>query len=532
MDILSLVKMWWQAQLVMTTVALTMSLVGDLRVEKWLPVSKRHLLKMHYAMIAVSLFGIFYSPNVDRPLLRPAAQIWSAPTFKSHKTVGPERAQKSDFVISTPLGQAKSFNRYWLAVPLLINLLLSLSIFLRVVWSQYKIIKLIHRSFILHSFHKVKILFSNEIDIPFALRLMSRYVVIPNQLLNRHDNMMIAIKHELQHHRQLDTVFNYLLVLLRALFVLNPFVHLWLKRIYETQELACDEALIGRNKVPPQAMGHCLLDLVETALHRRSHQLGFSSMALGQSGQFLRRRICFMLTLNQRSRFRGLISAVVFTVTVSLCSGLIFIAQASVSDYRIDLEEARLMASRVESDFPIIINDRVLKQLNRYLATEDGRKFMREGLARMKNYEELLSLTTKKYNAPPELRAIGLIESGFQNLPASQNPYQAAGIWQFIPTTARAYNLRVDETVDERLDIDKETDAAFRYLTSLYLRFQDWNLASLSYNVGENRVQRGIYNTGSRDPWTLIKHGYGGQSEYLAKLIAAILIMENPESLQ
>jgi len=85
--------------------------------------------------------------------------------------------------------------------------------------------------------------------------------------------------------------------------------------------------------------------------------------------------------------------------------------------------------------------------------------------------------------------------------------------------------------VDERLDLEKETDAAFRYLGGLKLRFRDWHLALLSHNVGENRVQRGIDETGSRDAFELIRAGYEGDKDYLAKVMAAVLILENPSLL-
>jgi hypothetical protein len=55
--------------------------------------------------------------------------------------------------------------------------------------------------------------------------------------------------------------------------------------------------------------------------------------------------------------------------------------------------------------------------------------------------------------------------------------------------------------------------------------------SSLSYNYGEGNVQRAIEATGSRDAWNLIGQGYEGDKDYLAKLMDAILIMKNPESL-
>ena len=129
--------------------------------------------------------------------------------------------------------------------------------------------------------------------------------------------------------------------------------------------------------------------------------------------------------------------------------------------------------------------------------------------------------------------AVPIIESGYQNLTEKDNQsMKAAGIWQFIPETARNYGLRVDRKTDERLDVNLLTDAAMRYLQSNHLRFKDWQLSALAYNMGEDAVQKGMDALGSRDAWTLIRNGYEGDKDYLPKLMAAILIMRNPDSVQ
>ncbi len=101
-------------------------------------------------------------------------------------------------------------------------------------------------------------------------------------------------------------------------------------------------------------------------------------------------------------------------------------------------------------------------------------------------------------------------------------------MWQFIPSTARNFGLKVDAQVDERLDIERETDAAMRLLLANKARFNSWELSLLAYNVGENKVQDAINRTGSRDVWTLIDAGVENDTADVAKVMAAILIMKNP----
>ena len=208
-------------------------------------------------------------------------------------------------------------------------------------------------------------------------------------------------------------------------------------------------------------------------------------------------------------------------------------AQGLLQDKRITRAEAVRLAeiASQNSQFPVVMNDLVLKQLNRFVRTEEGREFMRDAMARMQNYRPMIDVKLKQYGVPPELLAVPLIESGYQNLASNNKVGWGAGLWMFIKQSARRYGLRVDNQVDERLDIEKETDAAMRYLKSDFYRFQDWQLSLLSYNMGENAVQKAIEKTGSRDAWVLIRQGFENDHDYLAELMAAIIIMKNPELL-
>ena len=67
-----------------------------------------------------------------------------------------------------------------------------------------------------------------------------------------------------------------------------------------------------------------------------------------------------------------------------------------------------------------------------------------------------------------------------------------------------------------------------RLLSSLQLRFHDWNLTLLAYNTGQRRVERGISETGSTDAWDLVSRGYENDPDYLPRVMAVILIIRNP----
>lgn len=238
-----------------------------------------------------------------------------------------------------------------------------------------------------------------------------------------------------------------------------------------------------------------------------------------------------------RKKIKGWRMAVALGLTlVGLMTATAYASQGLIRDRRVTLAQAQDMAKKSErgGEFPIVVNDLVLKWLNYFIGTPEGREKARAALARMELYKPMIERKIEYYRAPDELLAVPLIESGYQNLPPHRNPVRAAGLWQFIAPTARVFGLRVDEAVDERLNPELSTDSALRYLLSNRLELNDWYLAALAYNAGENAVQKAITQVGSRDAWTLVRSGelMEETNNYLPKLLAAILIMRNPSSVE
>jgi membrane-bound lytic murein transglycosylase D len=91
---------------------------------------------------------------------------------------------------------------------------------------------------------------------------------------------------------------------------------------------------------------------------------------------------------------------------------------------------------------------------------------------------------------PTELALLPMVESSYN--PTAYSRARASGLWQFIPSTGRNYNLTQNRWIDERRDVIASTNAALDYLADIYEMHGDWQLALASYNWGENAVGRAI----------------------------------------
>ena len=148
-------------------------------------------------------------------------------------------------------------------------------------------------------------------------------------------------------------------------------------------------------------------------------------------------------------------------------------------------------------------------------------------LKRGERYRECIVDVLRSFNLPEILYYQALIESGFKV--TAYSSAHAAGIWQFIPATAKRYGLRINAYVDERRDPMRSTIAASHFLSSLHKVFDSWPLALAAYNAGESRVMQTIMNKRSRDFWELarLKALPRETRDYIPKFIAAALVGEN-----
>lgn len=112
-------------------------------------------------------------------------------------------------------------------------------------------------------------------------------------------------------------------------------------------------------------------------------------------------------------------------------------------------------------------------------------------MGRAEPYLQYLLGELRRGGLPMDLVLVPMVESAYQTTAVS--PKQAAGLWQFVPSTGQQYGLRLSETYDGRYDTHLATQAALRYLGYLNELFGgDWTLALAAYNAGEGTVNRAI----------------------------------------
>jgi soluble lytic murein transglycosylase-like protein len=164
------------------------------------------------------------------------------------------------------------------------------------------------------------------------------------------------------------------------------------------------------------------------------------------------------------------------------------------------------------------------------------------------NYIPTIYQVFSEYDLPPHFFYLALQESDFNvNACGPQTDSGIAkGAWQFIPSTAANYGLRVGplqhlrqpDPRDERHHFEKSTRAAARYIKDIYDTDAQASglLVMASYNWGENRVlrllQRMPENPRERNLWRLLalyrnqipKETY----DYVFSIISAAVIGENP----
>lgn len=179
-------------------------------------------------------------------------------------------------------------------------------------------------------------------------------------------------------------------------------------------------------------------------------------------------------------------------------------------------------------DVPTRWDDRLVRYLEFFKDDPRGRATMSVFLRKSGRYRDRMRQIFAAKGVPTDLIWLSMIESGFD--PFARSPVGAAGLFQFMPETGKAYGLHQDAWMDQRFAPVPAANAAADFLLDLKQRFGTWDLALASYNMGYGGVLSVVKRYNTNDFWNLAKLEGSLPWEttlYVPKIYAAALVAKN-----
>jgi len=165
--------------------------------------------------------------------------------------------------------------------------------------------------------------------------------------------------------------------------------------------------------------------------------------------------------------------------------------------------------------------------LERYIRVflKDRREKLAILMDRATYYFPIFEEHLDKYDLPLELKYLAIVESAL--VANAGSPVGAKGLWQFMYGTGKQFDLEINSYIDERFDPIKSTEAACKYLSSLYKTFNDWDLALAAYNSGPGNVSKAIKRAGGKTNYWEIRNYLPQETQgYLPAFYATFYIFE------
>jgi membrane-bound lytic murein transglycosylase D len=182
----------------------------------------------------------------------------------------------------------------------------------------------------------------------------------------------------------------------------------------------------------------------------------------------------------------------------------------------------------ISNKVPLNYNENVHAFIN-YFAVKN-RSYSQEMIKRENKYFPIFERYLKKYGLPDELKYLSIVESGLN--PQAISRARAAGLWQFMPATGRSFKLHQDWYIDERMDPEKSTEAACKYLKQLHRMFGDWELALAAYNSGPGNVRKAIRRSGYKKKfWEIFRYLPRETRAYLPQYVAIVYVLNHANEL-
>lgn len=232
---------------------------------------------------------------------------------------------------------------------------------------------------------------------------------------------------------------------------------------------------------------------------------------------------------------KTIILSIVASMATAVLVATIFLSSNNVE--KVERERPQVLAMTASADMPdemtfagekIVFDrydfrERMDRELNSFTYFHSTTMML---IKRANRIFPIIEPILKENGMPDDLKYLAVIESSLD--PRAVSPARAAGIWQFMPSTAQEYGLEVSTEVDERYHIAKSTVAASKYLRNAYNKYNSWSAAALSYNGGQGRITRELSNQKANDALDLLL--VEETTRYYYRMLAIKLIFENPRN--
>jgi membrane-bound lytic murein transglycosylase D len=179
-------------------------------------------------------------------------------------------------------------------------------------------------------------------------------------------------------------------------------------------------------------------------------------------------------------------------------------------------------------DLPIRWDDRLVRMLEYYRTDSRARAQLRGLLARQGGYGPMIRAKLRAANLPEDLIYVAMVESAYD--PRARSEVGAVGLWQLMAAPAAEYDLEVSRWVDARMNPERSTDAALRFLHDVNADLGSWPLSLAAFNMGYGALLRAIQKYNTNDFWLLASLEAGLPYEtiaYVTKVMAFAIIGHN-----
>ncbi len=179
-------------------------------------------------------------------------------------------------------------------------------------------------------------------------------------------------------------------------------------------------------------------------------------------------------------------------------------------------------------DLPVRWDERVVKYLEFFRDDPRGRSTFANLYRHSGRWRDAMRRALRRRSLPEDLVYVAMVESGFDT--SAHSTAGAAGLWQFMPETAKIYGLSIDRWVDQRMSPTLATEAAADFLGDLHRRFGSWELAFAGYNMGYAGLAAILKRYNTNDYWSLARTEGTLPWEttlYVPKIVAVAVVAHN-----